>query len=137
LVELNVEAARILTSKLENSKFFRLAAPTRLNVVCFTLATEELTSEKIKKFLDIVQQDGRVFLTPTVYQGTPAIRAAFSNRRTQSKDIEIIWEALCETYERLVQLIFLFAKMSIIKEITIIEIDHSQAAVIFPESTAT
>jgi glutamate/tyrosine decarboxylase-like PLP-dependent enzyme len=101
IVERNVEIAQLLTNKLENSKFFRLVAPTRLNVVCFTLMTNELTSEIIKNFLEILKQDGRIFLTPTVYQGTPAIRAAFSNWRTQPKDIEIIWDALCETYKKL------------------------------------
>ncbi len=98
VVERNIETARLLASKLANSKFFRLVAPTRLNVVCFTLVTDELTSEIIKKFLEILKQDGRIFLTPTIYQGTPAIRAAFSNWRTQPIDVEIIWNALCEMY---------------------------------------
>lgn len=100
IVERNIETARLLTTKLENSTFFRLLAPTRLNVVCFTLVMDKLSSELVKHFLDILREDGRVFLTPTVYQGIPSIRAAFSNWRTNPMDVETIWDALCETYEK-------------------------------------
>ncbi|TCP28861.1 glutamate/tyrosine decarboxylase-like PLP-dependent enzyme [Scopulibacillus darangshiensis] len=94
VVERNVEMAQLLTERLTNSTFFRLVAPTRLNVVCFTLAIEGVTMDDIKKYLDLLKQDGRVFLTSTMYQGTPAIRAAFSNWGTDENDIEIIWNAL-------------------------------------------
>ncbi|MGZ4160529.1 MAG: hypothetical protein ACXVNF_07010 [Neobacillus sp.] len=52
--------------------------------------------DDIREFLELLKQDGRVFMTPTMYQGIPAIRAAFSNWRTNENDIEIIWNALCE-----------------------------------------
>ncbi|MDQ0200160.1 pyridoxal phosphate-dependent decarboxylase family protein [Neobacillus ginsengisoli] len=96
IVERNVEMAQLLTKRVAESTFFRLAAPTRLNVVCFTLATEGITMDVIHKYLDLLKQDGRVFMTPTLYKGTPAIRAAFSNWRTDEDDVEIIWDALSE-----------------------------------------
>jgi hypothetical protein len=33
-------------------------------------------------------------MTPTNYLGTPGIRAAFSNWRTEEEDVEIGWEAM-------------------------------------------
>jgi hypothetical protein len=33
-------------------------------------------------------------MTPTNYLGTPGIRAAFSNWRTEEKDVEIAWQAM-------------------------------------------
>jgi glutamate/tyrosine decarboxylase-like PLP-dependent enzyme len=96
IVEGNVDMAQLLTERISQSSFFRLAAPTRLNVVCFTLTQEGLRLDDIREFLELLKQDGRVFMTPTMYQGIPAIRAAFSNWRTNENDIEIIWNALCE-----------------------------------------
>lgn len=94
IIERNVEMAQLLTTRMAESSFLRLVAPTRLNVVCFTLALEGVTMDDIKKFLELLKQDGRVFMTPTMYQGIPAIRAAFSNWRTEEKDVETIWDAL-------------------------------------------
>lgn len=71
-----------------------MLAPVRLNVVCFAINHEALTAEMNKQFLTTLNQQGKVFMTPTVYQGVPAIRAAFSNWRTTTEDLTIIWEAL-------------------------------------------
>ena len=65
----------------------------RLNVVCFTLAGA-VTAERVQAFLARLRANGRVFLSPTVYQGVPAVRAAFSNWRTQEADLELAWQAL-------------------------------------------
>jgi glutamate/tyrosine decarboxylase-like PLP-dependent enzyme len=83
--------------KIENSHEFNLLAPVRLNVVCFTLSGNEISSDAIAKFLAALCDRGKIFLTPTVYQGIPAMRAALVNWRTERKDIEIAWESLLET----------------------------------------
>ncbi|MDH4619403.1 aspartate aminotransferase family protein [Brevibacillus sp. AY1] len=98
IVDTSVELAQLLTHKIQQSNTFALMAPTRLNVVCFTLSfkDKDLTYDEIKRFLDILKDDGRVFMTPTIYQGRPGIRAAFSNWRTNAQDVETIWDALCK-----------------------------------------
>lgn len=94
LIEQNVELAQRLGDKIKKSGHFKLLSPVRLNVVCFTLDKEAVTTEMIKQFLALLNQQGKVFMTPTTYKGVPAIRAAFSNWRTAEKDLEIIWDAL-------------------------------------------
>lgn len=96
IVERNCETARLLGEKIKDSSDFRLLASVRMNVVCFTLNSDNLSAATIEEFLSQLRRDGRVFVTPTVYNGTPGIRAAFSNWRTTEKDVEIAWEAMNE-----------------------------------------
>lgn len=101
VVERNCSLAEVLSKKIEESKNFKLLADTRLNVVCFTinLGDHSATLEEIQQFLKIVNEDGRAFFTQTVYKGTPGIRAAISNWRTEEKDMEIAWEVLNKAYK--------------------------------------
>jgi glutamate/tyrosine decarboxylase-like PLP-dependent enzyme len=101
IVERNCDLAQLLGQKIKSSRDFKLLAPVRLNVVCFTLSGHENSLDIIKKFLVLLHDRGKVFLTPTVYKGIPAIRAAIANWRTEKIDIEIAWESLTETIDHL------------------------------------
>ncbi|MGW7540208.1 pyridoxal phosphate-dependent decarboxylase family protein [Streptomyces sp. NPDC054770] len=85
IVERNVTEARRLGSGIGELPALRLLAPVRLNVVCFTLA-EQPTQERVAALARAVAASGEAFLTPTVYGGVPALRAAFSNWRTTEDD---------------------------------------------------
>ncbi|HEY3711335.1 MAG TPA: pyridoxal-dependent decarboxylase [Amycolatopsis sp.] len=93
IVERNVAGAREMGARLDRSSRWRLLAPVRLNVVCFTLSGDA-TAERVKEALDAVTRSGEAFLTPTVYQGLPAVRAAFSNWRTTAADVDRVCAAL-------------------------------------------
>jgi glutamate/tyrosine decarboxylase-like PLP-dependent enzyme len=92
IVTRNVNLARALGEKIETSSDFKLLAPVRMNVVCFTLKNPDQT--QITALLERIRDEGTAFLTPTNYKGIPAIRAAFSNWRTMPSDLELIWESL-------------------------------------------
>lgn len=94
IVENNCGHAQTLGAWVEKSPYFRLLAPVRLNIVCFTLAKKKVTEEEVKKFLNRLSQSGKVFLTFTVYGEVPGMRAAFSNWRTEERDIAITCKAL-------------------------------------------
>lgn len=99
IVERNCALARQLGTRIEQSGHFRLLAPVRLNVVCFTLEAADgapIDGAQVADFLDRLRDDGRLLLTPTVFDGRPAIRAALSNWRTTAADLDIAWAALVD-----------------------------------------
>ncbi len=90
VVEQNVIQAQRLGEALERSGYFRLLAPVKMCVVCFTLNTEESRLPgQIQVFLQTLIRRGVVYVTPTVYGGVPAMRAALVNWRTTDKDTEM------------------------------------------------
>lgn len=93
IVERNIALARALGERLAADPRFRLLAPVRLNVVCFSLAADP-TTERIDELVRTMAAAGELFLTPTVYAGTPALRAAFSNWRTTEADLDRIADAI-------------------------------------------
>ncbi|MFG2297116.1 pyridoxal phosphate-dependent decarboxylase family protein [Streptomyces sp. NPDC048603] len=91
IVERDVACARALGAELAADPAFRLLAPVRLNVVCFTLA-QAPTPERLTALREAA--GGEVFVTPTVFGGTAALRAAFSNWRTTQADVRRAAQAL-------------------------------------------
>lgn len=83
----NIRVAQKFGELLEAAHLFTLLAHVRLNTVCFTLAGDE-NQDKVPDFLRQLNATGRVFMTPTVYQGKKGIRAAFVNWRTTVQDAE-------------------------------------------------
>ncbi|QCP50677.1 aspartate aminotransferase family protein [Trinickia violacea] len=96
IVERNILLARQLGERIAALPGLKLLAPTRLNVVCFTLA-ENPTEERVNAFMRAVRDRGDVFVSSTVYAGTWALRAAFSNWRTNESDVERIAASLAAT----------------------------------------
>lgn len=89
IVENSIEMANYLGKFIQKSTTFELLAPVRLNNVCFTLKGEE-NQDKVSNFLTNLNDTGKVFMTPTVYNGKKGIRASFVNWRTTKQDIEIV-----------------------------------------------
>jgi len=79
---------------------FELLAPIRLNNVCFTLKGEH-NQEKVSQFLSALNDTGKVFMTPTVYENKKGIRASFVNWRTTENDIKLVIEEMKEVLSRI------------------------------------
>ncbi|TWI80123.1 glutamate/tyrosine decarboxylase-like PLP-dependent enzyme [Lacibacter cauensis] len=89
IVENSVDMARRLGEFIFLSEQFALLAPVRLNNVCFTLKNDK-NQELVSVFLEQLNGTGKVFMTPTFYNGKKGIRASFVNWRTSVHDLEII-----------------------------------------------
>ena len=89
LVEQNIRLAQQLGDAISRSSRFKLLAPVRMCVVCFTLETEERNrASHVALFLQKLVKRGVVNMTPTTYKGTPGVRAALVNWRTTGQDID-------------------------------------------------
>ena len=91
ITERCIGCARALGDAVESMPGLRLLAPVRLNVVCFTLA-DNPTVERLAALAK--QLSDEAFLTPTVLDGVPALRAAFSNWQTTDADARRVAVAL-------------------------------------------
>jgi glutamate/tyrosine decarboxylase-like PLP-dependent enzyme len=85
--------AQRLGERIERMPGFRLLAPVRMNVVCFTLA-DNPDEARIQAIVRAVRDSGEAFITPTVLAGTWGLRAAFSNWRTGDADVDRVQAAL-------------------------------------------
>lgn len=85
IVESNADHALSFAAFIKLNNAFEMLAPIRLNTVCFALKDET----KADEFLIRLNATGKVFMTPTVYNGIKGIRAAFVNWRTSAADIKI------------------------------------------------
>jgi len=93
IVRRDIALAARLGERLAAMPGYRLLAPVRLNVVCFTTADDPGRSAAVAR---AVAESGEAFLTPTVYDGVPALRAAFSSWRTTEADVDRVAKALEE-----------------------------------------
>ena len=100
IIEKSTLLALHFANALVDDGRFELLAPIRLNNVCFTLKEEE-NQDKVSEFLKKLNDTGKVFMTPTVYQNKKGIRASFVNWRTNEEDIRIVIEEITTILEDL------------------------------------
>ncbi|RYZ23118.1 MAG: aspartate aminotransferase family protein [Chitinophagaceae bacterium] len=91
IVSDSIRYAQLFAQKLAAQTDFRIVAPVHLNVVCFSLKRDTPSLETVLRRLNAA---GLVFVTPSVFNGTPCLRAAFVNWMTSEEDIDIAIRAL-------------------------------------------
>ena len=105
MVDRCLDNAAAFGAWLEGDTTTELLSPVNLNMVCWRYRPTGLTDAETDDFnreaVTRIQRDGRVFLTPTVWDGKQAIRCAFDNWATSSEDVRILQEAIQEIGEGL------------------------------------
>ncbi len=96
IVESCCDRAQELARRIDDSADYRLLAPVRMNVVCFTLRRPDVSAAMMDRVLGRLRDGGKAFATPTTLFGVPGCRAAFSNWRTGPADVEVIWRGFEE-----------------------------------------
>lgn len=96
-VSRNCALASRLGAELAALPGVELLDPVRLNIVCFAIGGD---ARRRDRFLEALTADGRVFMTPTVLHGRPAIRAALSNWMTEAPDIALTLAAVRAALDR-------------------------------------
>ena len=85
-IEKNIKQAKAFANWLAQSEHYELVKPCQLNVVLFRPSKSlNLSSNQCMTMLN---NTGRVFLTPGQWQGEPIMRAALSNWSTEMNDVE-------------------------------------------------
>ncbi|MBN3773718.1 pyridoxal-dependent decarboxylase [Burkholderia sp. Se-20378] len=93
IVRRNIALAHRLGRQIAEQPGLALLAPTRVNVVCFTLA-EQPDEARVNAYMRAVRDLGDVFITTTVHAGTWGLRAAFCNWRTDERDVDRVFASL-------------------------------------------
>ncbi len=99
IVERDCALATELSLKIRKSENFILLSSVKLNGICFTLNKKDLTLDEINEYVQKIKEDGRIFITPTIYKDVPAFRISITNWQTDKKDIDIAWKALNEAQD--------------------------------------
>ena len=85
--------ARYLEQRVRNEPRLELMAPAQLNIVCFRYRTENADAINAKIVADL-HESGIAAPSTTTLGGQLAIRAAFVNHRTQTRDVDALVNAV-------------------------------------------
>ncbi len=108
-IENNIKTMKYLGDIIEESNDFELLAPVTLSTVCFRYKTKEPSLSKDEQYLskinkillELVEKDGRVFITGTmIADNQVALRACCVNHRTEKKHVENLIKVLRELGEK-------------------------------------
>ena len=102
IVERNCILASYIGDKIKTSTRFILLSDIVLNGVLFTLNTDNLNMDLINNFVNKIKEDGRIFITPSIYNNQPCLRISISNWRTIQNDLDIAWDALNDVFDEIV-----------------------------------
>ncbi|QDT02594.1 L-2,4-diaminobutyrate decarboxylase [Rubripirellula lacrimiformis] len=90
----NCQIAKQIGQRIDEADEFQLLAPVRMNGIVFTLAGQPTTHRQVQQYLHRVQAGGQLYMTPTEYFATPAIRISVTNWRTTPEHVGQVWKGM-------------------------------------------
>ncbi|TDQ48054.1 pyridoxal phosphate-dependent decarboxylase family protein [Permianibacter aggregans] len=93
IIENDIEMAQQFAAMIDELEPYRMVVRPKLNIACFSLR-ESAEMNALKALQQRLYQQGELFVTPSSFRGTPVLRAAFSNWRTDHVDLARIKSAL-------------------------------------------
>ncbi len=102
LIERDIELARLLQKKVREDPDFELVSTSPLSVTCFLYAPAGADNlERLNQgLLEVVQEEGTVYLTHTRLNGRFVLRANIVNFRTEEADLDVLLDRLRQAGER-------------------------------------
>jgi aromatic-L-amino-acid/L-tryptophan decarboxylase len=102
LISRDIGLARVLQQLILLREDFELVAAGPLSVTCFRYAPNGANDLNAlnRQLLEIVQREGKVYLTSTELDGKFVLRACIINFRTQESDLRFLLETLAEAGQR-------------------------------------
>ncbi len=100
LIREHIRLAKLFKSWIEDEKTFELMAPVNLSVVCFRLnngGDEEQLAELNKKFEEVLNKTGKVFISHTSLRGKYVLRLAIGARMTCERNVREAWDLMIAT----------------------------------------
>ena len=97
LIREHLRLAKLFKSWVEEKKAFELMAPVNLSVVCFRLnngGDEKQLTELNKKFEDVLNKTGKVFISHTSLRGKYVLRLAIGARMTCERNVWEAWDLM-------------------------------------------
>jgi glutamate/tyrosine decarboxylase-like PLP-dependent enzyme len=106
LISRDINLARVLRERIRVRGDFELLAAGPLSVTCFRYTPpDEMWAADVhalnRALLDIVQREGRVFLTSTDLNGAFTLRACIINFRTSEADLDALLDTIAEAGQRI------------------------------------
>ncbi|HLU09670.1 MAG TPA: pyridoxal-dependent decarboxylase [Oceanobacillus sp.] len=102
LISRDIELAYALQERIRARDDFELVAAGPLSVTCFRYSPQHDgdVAALNRALLDIVQREGRVFLTSTDLNGVFALRACIVNFRTTEADLDALLDTIADAGQR-------------------------------------
>ncbi|MFV1850774.1 MAG: pyridoxal phosphate-dependent decarboxylase family protein [Thalassospira sp.] len=91
IIRANCDQAADLGAWVRTHEKLELLSEPKLNVTMFTSLGDD---DQNRALLEKINATGKLFMTPTIYNGRFGFRAAFSSWRTQDHDLVIIKQAI-------------------------------------------
>jgi aromatic-L-amino-acid decarboxylase len=106
MVREHIRLAQMFKGWVEEHENFELVAPVSASLVCFRLndgRSEEDLNELNQRFLESLNQTGKVFLTHTTLRGKYVLRMAIAQRTTEERQVKAAWELIVTRAKQLLK----------------------------------